>query len=251
MKTTRKMKYFRTGLVLLASLLLWNPLQAGAFAQNGGGGGMGRGGAADGPSLQGVSGTVVETMNSGGYSYALVEKDGIKTWVALPASQITVGSQITCLPGMTMHNFNSTSLNRTFESIVFSPGLASASGAAAGAPKAAAAGGPVQVDKAEGPNAYTIGEIFEKKDSLANTPVTIKAKVVKVSRGILGKTWLHLQDGTGSQTSGTNDLVVTTDSTAEIGEVVTITGNLSLDRNFGSGYQYNVIVEEAQVNSGK
>jgi hypothetical protein len=249
MKTNKKMKYFRTGLVLLTSLLLWNPLQAAAFAQNGGGGGMGGGGNADGPSLQGVSGTVVETMNSGGYSYALVEKDGTKTWVALPASQIAVGSQITCLPGMTMHNFNSTSLNRTFESIVFSPGLASAAGA--GAAPTAAAAGPVQVTKAEGPNAYTIGEIFEKKDSLANTPVTIKAKVIKVSRGILGKNWLHLQDGTGSQAAGTNDLVVTTDSIAEIGEVVTITGNLSLDRNFGSGYKYNVIVEEAEINNGK
>jgi hypothetical protein len=71
--------------------------------------------------------------------------------------------------------------------------------------------------------------------------------VVKVSRGILGKNWLHLQDGTGSQAAGTNDLVVTTAALPEVGQVVTIKGNLSRNRDFGAGYRYGVIVEDAEV----
>jgi predicted NAD/FAD-dependent oxidoreductase len=81
--------------------------------------------------------------------------------------------------------------------------------------------------------------------------VALQTKVVKVNRGILGKNWLHLQDGTGNQAAGTNDLVVTTDSLPEVGEVVTITGNLSRDRDFGAGYRYGVIIENAEVTGSK
>lgn len=238
-------------LTLTSFLLLATPLLAGAFPQNGGGGGMGGGGMAGGPSMQGVAGKVVESMNSGGYTYVLVDQNGAKTWVALPQTDITVGSEIACQPGMAMQNFTSSSLNRTFESIVFSSGLATAGNGAAAAPAPAAA--PVvttPVGKAEGAEGRTIGEIFAQKQSLANTQVAVQAKVVKVSRGILGKNWLHLQDGTGNPAFGTNDLVVTTDALPEVGEVVTIRGNLALDRDFGSGYRYGVIVEDAAV-SGK
>jgi len=202
--------------------------------------------------MQGVSGKVVETMNSGGYTYALVEKGGVKTWVALPQSALTVGSEIACKPGMEMSNFKSTSLNRTFESIVFSEGLAPVGPVAAPAPAAPSTPSePITVSKAEGANAQTVGEIFEKKDALANKPVEVHGKVVKVSRNILGKNWLHLQDGTGNQASGTNDLVVTTDALPEVGAVVTIKGNLSRDRDFGAGYRYGVIIESAEVIGNK
>ena len=241
----RKRMTFRLGLALAASLLLWNLPQANAFSPNGGGTGMGESGS---PTAQIVSGKVVETMNSGGYTYALVDKGGVTTWVALPQSAISVGSEIACQPGMEMNNFKSASLNRSFESIVFSAGLAPVGPIAA--PTAAAASAPAEsitLSKAGGANAQTIGEIFEKKDSLENKPVVVQAKVVKVNRGILGKNWLHLQDGTGNQAAGTNDLVVTTDSLPEVGEVVTITGNLSRNRDFGAGYRYGVIIENAEV----
>jgi len=234
---------FRTCLVLAASLLLWNPLQASAGAGMGGGGDQ---------AMQGVSGKVVETMNSGGYTYVLVDKDGAKTWVALPQSAITVSSEITCQPGMEMNNFKSPSLNRTFERIVFSGGIAPVGPVAAPTPAAAPAPAEaITVSKAEGANAQTVGEIFEKKDALANKPVAVQGKVVKVSRGIMGKNWLHLQDGTGSQAAGTNDLVVTTDALPEIGAVVAIKGNLSRERDFGAGYFYDVIIENAEVIGSK
>lgn len=245
----RKKMTFRACLVLAASLLLWNPLQASA--------GAGMGGGSD-QAMQGVSGKVVETMNSGGYTYVLVENGSAKTWVALPQSAIALGSVIACQPGMEMGNFKSTSLNRSFESIVFSEGLAPVGPVAAPTPAAASvpalASAPVEaitVSKTEAPNAQTVGEIFEKKDALANKPVAVQGKVVKVSRGIMGKNWLHLQDGTGNQAAGTNDLMVTTDSLPEVGAVVTIKGNLSRDRDFGAGYRYGVIIENAEVIGNK
>ena len=70
-----------------------------------------------------LSGKVVETMNSGGYTYVSLENNGKKTWVALPEMKITVGQNLTCQPGGEMKNFTSKTLKRTFESIIFSPGI--------------------------------------------------------------------------------------------------------------------------------
>ena len=70
-----------------------------------------------------LSGNVVETMNSGGYTYVALEKNGKKTWVALPETKVKVGQKVTCQPGGEMKNFTSKTLKRTFESIIFSPGI--------------------------------------------------------------------------------------------------------------------------------
>ncbi len=131
MNSSKKQRYFQCGLVLIISLVLWGPLPASSFAQNGGGAGTAAGEKAGGITMQTVSGRVVETMDSGGYTYALVDEGSAKTWVALPKSRIAAGNEITCQPGMVMNNFSSSSLNRTFRQIVFSSGITSFSGDAA------------------------------------------------------------------------------------------------------------------------
>ena len=70
-----------------------------------------------------LSGKVVETMNSGGYTYLSIENNGKKTWVAIPATAVKVGQEVVCKPGMEMKNFTSKTLNRMFESIIFSGGI--------------------------------------------------------------------------------------------------------------------------------
>jgi len=126
MKVNTKQKYFHTGLVLAIFLLLWNPLPASSFSEKGGSTNT-AGGDKAGVTMQTVSGQVVETIDSGGYTYARVSKDGSMSWVALPKSKIKVGNEITCQPGMVMNNFSSASLRRSFKQIVFSSGLASIS----------------------------------------------------------------------------------------------------------------------------
>lgn len=80
------------------------------------GGGMSQAGGA-------LSGKVLETMNSGGYTYVSLDNNGKKIWVALPESKVKVGQNVTCQPGMEMKNFTSKTLNRSFDSIIFSGGL--------------------------------------------------------------------------------------------------------------------------------
>lgn len=71
-----------------------------------------------------LTGKVVETMDSGGYTYVRVENKGQKTWVAMPQTKVKVGQTVTLQPGMEMENFESKSLKRKFDRIIFSGGIA-------------------------------------------------------------------------------------------------------------------------------
>ena len=121
-----------------------------------------------------------------------------------------------------------------------------ASGGSEGA-KAPVPSEPIKVDKAKGADAYTVSETYEKAGKLDKKTVSVRGKVVKVSKGIMGKNWVHLQDGSGDAGKGTNNLVITTQDVPKVGDVVTAKGILYKDKDFGAGYLYKVIVEEATV----
>jgi len=130
-------------------------------------------------------------------------------------------------------------------------GDASAFGNAAGGgsegAKAPASSEPIKVEKAKGADGYTVSEVYEKSGKLDKKTVVVRGKVVKVSKGIMGKNWVHLRDGSGDAGKGTNNLVFTTQDEPKVGDVVTAKGTLYKDKDFGAGYLYKAIVEEATV----
>ena len=105
----------------------------------------------------------------------------------------------------------------------------------------------VSVSKATGANAYTVQEIFANSAKLNKKNVVIRGKVVKVSAGIMGKNWIHIQDGTGTQANKNHNLVCTSLDMANVGDIVTVSGILTKDKDFGSGYKYAAIVEESKI----
>lgn len=122
-----------------------------------------------------------------------------------------------------------------------------AAGGGSGDAKAPAASERIKVEKAKGADAYTVSETYEKAEKLDKKTVVVRGKVVKVSKGIMGKNWVHLRDGSGDPGKGTNNLVVTTQDDPHVGDVVTAKGTVYKDKDFGAGYKYRVIVEEATV----
>lgn len=201
-----------------------------------------------------LSGKVVETMDAGGYTYVCIEKKGVKTWVAIPQTKVTVGKVMAFQPGVEMRNFPSKTLNRTFEKIYFSGGPLNSSTSdekksspAVHGVTPASSGEKISVKKADGNNAYTVAEIYGKKESLNEKQVVVRGKVVKVSSGIMGKNWIHIQDGTGSAENGTNDIVATSQDSPGVGEIITVRGTVYKDKDFGSGYKYSVIMEQANI----
>lgn len=95
----------------------------------------------------------------------------------------------------------------------------------------------------------TVAALNQDKATLAGKLVRVQGKVVKVNNGIMGRNFLHVQDGTGDQTS--NDLTVTSKQTAAVGDQVTVTGRVVLNKDFGAGYAYPLLVEEASITPAK
>jgi hypothetical protein len=110
--------------------------------------------------------------------------------------------------------------------------------------KAPATSEPIKVEKAKGEDAYTVSELYAQSGTLDKKAVSVRGKVVKVSKMIMGKNWVHLRDGSGDPAKGTNNIVVTSREDPMVGDVVTARGTLYKDKDFGAGYKYPVILEE-------
>lgn len=219
-----------------------------------------------------TSGKVVTTMNAGGYTYVEVDDGSKKLWAAAPQFSVHVGDTVTVPPGMPMRNFASKSLGRTFDVVAFvgavqvtsstapldaQPAPAHGSGAApaggamppnphagGGAVNAPAAGVDLKdIKKAAG--GQTVAELFADSAALSGKAVKVRGRVVKFTANVMGKNWLHLQDGSGG--AGSNDLVVSTAATAAVGDLVLVSGTLATDRDLGFGYHYKVLIEDAEV----
>jgi len=200
------------------------------------------------------TGKVLQAINSGGYTYVeLRKKSGEKIWLAVTAAEIPVGSQQTFSPGMVMVEFESKTLKRSFDKIVFSELVTPAkgkdkkevSGKSPGSRGTVSPDVKVKVKKASGKNGYTIAELYKNKSKLNKKKVAVRGKVVKVSSNIMNKNWIHLRDGSGSHATGDFNLVVTSKSIPAEGEVVLVNGTFFKDKDFGGGYKYEVIIEDA------
>ena len=210
---------------------------------------------------QPIAGKVLEILNSGGYTYLLLDVDGFKDWVAIPEMVVAVGEEVELIQGTQMGQFSSKALNRTFEKIIFSAGPTEKYNerrkinAHKGADMSAPAPGKkkaeskiiegLKVEKATGLNAYNLEELFAKKDALHDKKVAVRGQVVKVSTGIMNRNWVHIKDGTGA--NGENKLVITTKDEPNLGDIVTAVGVFHKNVDFGGGYNYAVIMEDAAV----
>ena len=195
-----------------------------------------------------LEGRVAETMNASGYTYLQVESGNHKVWVAAPELAVKVGDQVTVKDGAPMTNYHSKTLNRTFDVVYFAGSVAVNNRPTAAAATPSASKAPAAVDLSNikrAPNGQTVAEIYAGSAKLAGEKVTFRGRVVKFNGGIMGKNWLHVRDGTGSD--GSNDLTITSQGKAKVGDLVLVTGVLATNRNFGGGYKYPVIIEEATI----
>jgi hypothetical protein len=203
-----------------------------------------------------VSGEVLEVKDVEGYTYLRLKTAQGETWAAVATAPVKKGAKITIENATVMSNFQSKALKKTFDTIVFG-NLASGPGGTpkAGGDVAAAHAGlgkaadmaDARVPKASGANARTVAEIMTKPADLKDKPVLVRGKVVKYSPGIMGKNWIHLRDGTGSAADNTNDVLVTTTEQAKVGDVITAKGVVRVDKDFGAGYTYKAMVEDATL----
>ncbi len=226
----------------------------------------------------GLTGTILETMDAAGYTYLRLKTPSGEVWAAVNQTPVKKGDEVTVASAMPMDGFESKTLNRKFDRIYFGtlglPASATvadasphgAAGAAAAAPaastpdqlavmkqqhEAAAAKvedvGEIKVAKAEGADGRTVAELYASRAKLKDGFVAVRGKVVKFLPGIMGRNWIHVRDGSGTAAGKDNDLTVTTQAAAAVGDVVLVRGTVRLDKDFGMGYQYTLLLEDATV----
>ncbi|MFQ5644416.1 MAG: hypothetical protein ACE5FQ_12085 [Thiogranum sp.] len=196
-----------------------------------------------------IYGTVLEFMDAGGYTYVRIDTGTDKVWAASPRTPVRRGSMVAVSTRMPMTNFHSKALNRDFDLIYFTDRITgdslSNSDTVAPEPKSNSADKPSDtpvegIQKAK--DGKTIAEILEQKQALAGQPVRVRGKVVRYSTKVLGKNWIHIRDSSTGK-----DLTITTDGSAKVGDIILADGKLALDRDFGYGYVYEVLLEDSSV----
>lgn len=202
--------------------------------------------------VAGHDGIVVDVINVEGYTYVELHSNNEKTWIAAPSFAVEKGDRVLASRGLEMRNYYSKFLEREFPLVWFvgtievvskeEVGLSSADSPL---PVEGSEKSPVSGSIAKVKGGYSLEEIFNKKTELADSQVSVRAKVVKSSGVIMGKRWYHIQDGTGEKAA--LDLVVTSQDEVQAGRVVLVTGKLGVDKDFGSGYRYDVILEDAAI----
>jgi hypothetical protein len=192
-----------------------------------------------------------EIIQVTGYTYVRVSSDVSDYWIAINKADVEEGKTYYWSKGAEMKDFTSTELKRTFPSIFFVqdftdqpitglPQIPTTSMAGRQQPPEYRG---IVIPKAE--EGVTVAGLYANKSSLAGKKIRICGQVVKFSGGIMNKNWVHIQDGTKD---GVNyDLAVTTQDLLKVGDVVVFEGIVTLNKDVGAGYFYDVILEDAIV----
>jgi starvation-inducible outer membrane lipoprotein len=199
--------------------------------------------------------TVKEVLQTNNYTYINVEEDDKTYWIAVVTLEAKPGDLLYYSKSMEMSNFKSRELDRTFATILF------VDDATKTLPTEQPAKQPLKTTGkptlARQPDisitvpagGITIEELYKNPGNYSNKTVTIRGKILKYNEEIMNKNWIHIQDGT--QFSEKYDLTITTTDKLQAGNEVTFTGKITLNKDFGSGYYYDVIMEDARSSDVK
>ena len=208
---------------------------------------------------------VVELIQVSGYSYIRGLVNNKETWLAAPTISAKKGDILYYAKGMEMVNFRSKELNRTFPSILFvdrlvsDPRLLQQAPVAAPAPatnphpEIPAAGKVPESKQPEKESikvqlpsgAISLATLLEEPKKYEGKKVTVRGKITKYTAGVMGKNWIHIQDG--SSYNNKFEVVLTTTDESKEGETATFEGVVVLNKDLGYGYFFEILVEDAKM----
>jgi hypothetical protein len=190
---------------------------------------------------------IKEVIQATSYTYLRVKEGKEELWIATVKEDAKVGDKFSFGDALEMTNFTSKELDRTFPVIYF----VNDDGGMGGAPEADMAAptsmGKPKVEQLtdavipQNEGGISIGELYKNRDKYANKTVRVKGKVVKINPEVMDRNWIHLQDGTSD--AGSFDLTVTTLDLAAVDDIVEFEGTIILNKDFGAGYTYELIME--------
>jgi hypothetical protein len=183
------------------------------------------------------------------YTYLDVTENGERFWIAAPRTEVQKGATYYYTGGLKKTNFKSTEYDRVFETIylvsqiVPQDEMASGSAVDRAMARQNEQPGSSPVNTAPTGDVVKISEILSNSAKYEGQVVRVKGRCVKINKMIMGRNWVHLEDGSVSG----KDLTITTMADVPVGSSVTMSGTIALNRDFGAGYKYEVIMEDARV----
>lgn len=196
---------------------------------------------------------VTEVIQGGSYTYISATENGIAKWIAVAKQEVNPGEVLYYYDALPMENFHSKEIDKTFDVIYFVNKITKTPGAeqpamSGGMPsshqgKVETSDAEVEISKAD--EELKIADVFGNKADYSSKEFEIRGAVVKVNEQVMGRNWVHIQDGTG--TGGNFDLTITTQADVKVGDIVTFKGKLTLEKDFGAGYFYDVIMEDGTL----
>lgn len=195
--------------------------------------------------------TVNEVIQGKTYTYLLVTENDVENWIAIAKRETKEDEVLYYTDALEMQNFESKELARTFEKIQFVSNVSNTPTQEEVKMGNKQSTEKVQIDEpiAAPKDGISIATLYEKRDSYKDKVVILKGKVTKVNNQIMNRNWIHIQDGSSSDK--TVDLTVTTNDEVKLGDVVVVKGTITLSKDFGAGYFYDVIMESATVSTEK
>ncbi|MDA3906351.1 MAG: hypothetical protein PF484_09775 [Bacteroidales bacterium] len=198
---------------------------------------------------------VLEHMEAAGYVYILGDQGGAKRWFALTSRQVIEGEVFYYEDPLIMKDYFSKELERPFDEVLFlsrvsknpqdlaPPSIDNTMSAKKSIGKITTEQHKINIDLPE--NAISIGELYEQMETFNSQKVKVRGKVVKFSPEIMQTNWIHIQDGTSFQDKF--DLTITSNEIVKEGDIITFEGIVSVNKDFGYGYFYELILEQAET----
>lgn len=192
---------------------------------------------------------VKEVIQGGSYTFLLVNEKNKDYWMAVDKTDTEVDEVIYYDNALLMSNFKSKELDRIFEEILFVENISDSPQLKKSMPtdsvhKTRKESEPkeiINVDPA--PGGVTIGELYKNRNDYEGKKVMVRGQVVKINKNIMDRNWIHLRDGTSDE--GKSDLTFTSSAKPNVGDVIILEGHVALNKEFGAGYVYPLIVEDA------
>jgi hypothetical protein len=190
---------------------------------------------------------VIDKIPAKGYTYLQVTENKNDFWIAVPTMEVEIGETVYFSRYMVMQDFKSENIDRSFDEILFvedarkSPTPDEMKNIHSGSLSVEKQ--TIEIEPLK--DGKTIQQIFSNKSELKGQTIKVKGKVVKFNKQIMKRNWIHIQDGTGTEKEF--DLVITSNDEVSVGDIIIAEGNVSVDKDFGAGYFFPVLVEDAKI----
>jgi hypothetical protein len=191
--------------------------------------------------------TVIDKIPAKGYTYLQVSESKNDYWIAVPTMEIEIGETVYFSRFMVMEDFSSENIDKSFDEILFvedarkSPTPDEMKNIHSGATSTEKQ--EIKVEPLK--DGITVQQLYDDKSTLNGKVVKVKGQVTKFNKQIMKRNWIHIQDGTGDENEF--DLVITTNTDVQVGDIIIAEGKVAVDKDFGAGYFFPVMIEEAQI----